>query len=433
MHPDLKNNSLAQWLEYLAQLHPKTIDMTLERAAQVRVELGLTQTCPVIIVGGTNGKGSVCAMLESILTIAGYHVGCYTSPHLNRYNERIRIRQKEVTNQQLCEAFFHVNQARENRRISLTFFEFSTLAAMHLFVSAQVDVAILEVGLGGRLDAVNIFDADCAILTSIALDHMDYLGDSRDAIGYEKAGIFRQNKPAICAEADLPCSIVQFAENTRAQLKIINQNFGYTEKVDHWNFWSHKGWRRTLPLPALRGAYQLQNASACLMALEMLGDQLPVSMQAIREGLLKVSLPGRFQVTSNQPMIILDVAHNPAAAQALAKNLKITQPSGKTYAVFAMLRDKDIYGVIQELEQHIDIWLLSSIDAYRGANADELLQNLYKLKAIRESHNFHKFENIESAYVFACEQADKNDRICVFGSFYTVGAVLGHQELRKGK
>ncbi|HBV20624.1 MAG TPA: bifunctional tetrahydrofolate synthase/dihydrofolate synthase [Nitrosomonas sp.] len=433
MRPDLKHYSLAQWLEFLGQLHPKTIDMALERVCQVRVALGLTPACPVIIVGGTNGKGSVCAILESILTTAGYQVGCYTSPHLIRYNERIRIRQKEVTDQQLCEAFILVNQAREKPGISLTYFEFGTLAAMHLFASAQVDVAILEVGLGGRLDAVNIFDADCAILTSIDLDHMDYLGNSRDAIGYEKAGIFRRNKPAICAETDLPCSVGQLAKKINAQLKIINQDFGYTEKVNQWNFWSRKGWRRTLPLPALRGVYQLQNASACLMALEMLSDQLPVSMQAIREGLLKVSLPGRFQVLSNQPMIILDVAHNPAAAHALAKNLEITRPSGKTFAVFAMLQDKDIYGVMQELAHHIDIWLLSSIDAPRGANAGELLQNLYKLKITRESHSIHKFEDIESAYAFACEQADKNDRICVFGSFYTVGAVLGHQEIGKGK
>lgn len=428
MHSDPNSNSLIDWLEYLEQLHPKSIDMGLERVDRVRVELKLTPFFPVIIVGGTNGKGSVCAILESILNAAGYRVGCYTSPHLVRYNERIRIQQKEATDEQLLLALTIIDEARKKCGVSLTYFEFGTLTAMYLFMAEHVDVAILEVGLGGRLDAVNIFNADCAILTSIDLDHQEYLGDSHEAIGYEKAGIFRKNKPAVCAVENMPLSIEQYAQKINAQLILINRDFGHVQKNGQWSYWSHKGWRHTLPLPALRGLQQLKNASTCLIALEVLSEQLPVNMQAMREGLIKVFLPGRFQVLSNHPMIILDVAHNPAAAATFTKNLEMAQTSGKTYAIFAMLEDKDISGVIQELENYIDIWLLSPIDTPRGASTRILLNNLSKLNIIQESHTIHEFEDIISAYAFACEHADKSDRICVLGSFYTVGAVLQYQE-----
>ncbi|MDR4518765.1 MAG: bifunctional tetrahydrofolate synthase/dihydrofolate synthase [Nitrosomonas sp.] len=428
MRSDLNCNSLAGWLAYLEQLHPKTIDMGLERVGQVRDELVLRPVFPVIIVGGTNGKGSVCAILESILTAAGYRVGCYTSPHLVCYNERIRIEQKEVSDQQLLLALMSIDQARIKCDVSLTYFEFGTLAAMYLFITEHVDVAILEVGLGGRLDAVNIFDADCAILTSVDLDHQNYLGDTREAIGYEKAGIFRKNKPAVCAEEDLPYSIEHYVKTIQTQLIMINRDFGFTRKNDQWDFWSHKGKRYTLPFPALRGYKQLENACTSLVALETLGEQLPVDMHAIRKGLITVFLPGRFQVLSSQPMTILDVAHNPAAAVTFTKNLEMTQSSGKTYAIFAMLEDKDISGVIQKLERHIDVWLLSPIDAPRGASVKVLLHHFYKLDITRENRIIHEFEDIVLAYGFACEHADKNDRICVLGSFYTVGAVLQHHE-----
>ena len=425
MHIAEKSSDLAEWLAYLEQLHPKSIDMELERVNRVRHALKLTPFFPVIVVGGTNGKGSVCAILESILTVAGYHVGCYSSPHLIRYNERIHIGQQEVIDEQLLEAFRAVEQARKKCNVSLTYFEFGTLAAMRVFMDERIDVAILEVGLGGRLDAVNIFDADCAILTSIDLDHQEYLGDSRETIGYEKAGIFRRERPAICAESDLPLSVRHHAQEIEAQIKIIHQDFGFVQESNYqWRFWSQQHCQQALPLPALRGSMQLHNASACLMALEQLREQLQVSTQAMRKGLLCVTLPGRFQVLSEQPMTILDVAHNPAAAAVLAENLEMTSPAGKTYAVFAMLQDKDIVGVVQELKKHIDIWLISSIEAPRGAPASKLLRILYKSDMAITNPTIHEFENVVSAYAFACEHADKNDRICVFGSFYTVGAVL---------
>jgi len=424
-------NSLSDWLAYLEQLHPKTIEMGLERIDCVRADLQMSPDFPVITVGGTNGKGSVCAILESILNAAGYRVGCYTSPHLLRYNERIRINRKAVDDRWITEAFEQIEQSRNKCNISLTYFEFGTLAAMCLFESQKIDVAILEVGLGGRLDAVNIFDPACAVLTNVALDHMDYLGDTREAIGFEKAGIFRSGKPAVCADTNVPITVQHHAQTIDAQLIQLGQDFGFTAGMDHWDFWSKKRKRSALPLPALRGVCQLTNASTCLAALDALNDRLPVSMQAIRQGLLNVDLPGRFQVLGTRPVTILDVAHNPAAAEVFAANLRWAKQGntdGKTFAVIAMLQDKDISGVINALKDDIDIWLLAPIKLPRGADTRSLLQNLYKSGISPENHAIYEFENTESAYVYACKQASNNDRICVVGSFHTVGAVLQYLE-----
>ena len=424
-------NSLSDWLVYLEQLHPKTIEMGLERIEYVRADLQLFPDFPVITVGGTNGKGSVCAMTESILNAAGYCVGCYTSPHLLRYNERIRVNRKAVDDRQITEAFEQINRSRNKCGISLTYFEFGTLAAMYLFKLQKVDVAILEVGLGGRLDAVNIFDPACAVLTNVALDHMDYLGDTREAIGFEKAGIFRSGKPAVCADTNVPVTVRQYGQAIGARLIQLGEDFGFNAGMDHWDFWNKKRKRSALPLPALRGASQLINASTCLAALDALNDRLPVSMQAIRQGLLNVDLPGRFQVLATRPVTILDVAHNPAAAEVFAANLRFVKQrdaGGKTIAVFAMLQDKDIFGVIKALKDDIDIWLVAPIELSRGADTRSLLQNLYKSGISRENHAIYEFENIEAAYVYACKQASNNDRICIVGSFHTVGAVLQYLE-----
>lgn len=422
--PSREPDSLADWLIYLEALHPKTIEMGLGRVNQVWQRLGLVAEFPIILVGGTNGKGSVCAMLESILCCAGYRVGCYTSPHLLRYNERVRIDKKEIDDERFCYAFAEINATRKNSQTSLTFFEFGTLAAMYLFIQDKVDVAILEVGLGGRLDAVNIFDADCSILTSIDLDHIEYLGDTREKIGFEKAAIFRKNKPAICAEIDLPDSVNQQVENIGANFYQFAKAFGFSKKDTQWDFWGPKGRRQSLPLPALRGEKQLQNASTCLAALDSLTELLPVSMNDIRQGLTEAVIPGRFQVVSTQPMIILDVAHNPAAASVLSENLAATKPVGNTYAVFAMLQDKDIYGVIQQLKDDIDFWLVSSIHTPRAATADYLIKEINKASISNNKQVIYQFPDCVAAFVFACEQATKNDRICIFGSFYTVGDVL---------
>ena len=415
--------TLEDWLGYLEKLHPITIDMGLERVKKVSDALKLEPTFPVITVAGTNGKGSVCAMLESILNHASYRVGCYTSPHLLRYNERVRIDLHEVTDETLCEVFSEIESARESTHTTLTYFEFGTLAAMLLFLRSHVDVAILEVGLGGRLDAVNVFDTDCAILTSIDLDHMDYLGDTREAIGQEKIGIFRKNKPAICAEPEIPGNLHEKMLATNANLYCIDEAFGYIADNQQWRYQGIFGHHQNLPLPALKGRYQLQNASAVLAALETLEEVLPVPMDAIRRGLVGVTLPGRFQMISARPMIILDVAHNPAAARKLSTNLESIPVKGRTYAVVGMLSDKDMIGTLGALKNNIDYWLIAGLDVARGASGDEVLQAL-KGAGVKQESISCTYQSIWSAYVYARDHVGDNDRICVFGSFYTVSSVM---------
>ena len=413
-------NNLAAWLSYLEQLHPKTIELGLERVAEVRRRLELDPSFPLITVAGTNGKGSTCAMLESILLAAGYRVGLYTSPHLLRYNERVRINGAEAGDEDLCRAFAAVEQARGD--ISLTYFEFGTLAAMWLFAHAGLDAAILEVGLGGRLDAVNAFDADCAVVTSVDFDHMDYLGDSREAIGHEKAGIFRAGKPAVCGDFDPPYSVLHHAESLGAELRLIGRDFGYDGvEPAQWRFSSRDGLRLALPHPALRGAYQLGNASVCLAALEQLKERLPVAPDDIRRGLLETAVPGRFQVLPGRPLKILDVAHNPHAARALAANLQAMPPAGRNIAVFAMLRDKDIAGVVRAARDQIDLWLLAGIDQPRGAGAGELERILTELGLASRAQ---AFATVAQAYRHACDLAAVDDKIIVFGSFYTVAEAM---------
>ncbi|MEI2768055.1 MAG: bifunctional tetrahydrofolate synthase/dihydrofolate synthase [Nitrosomonas sp.] len=417
---------MSDWLAYLEAIHPKMIDMGLERVSRVKEQLSLNPKFPLIIVAGTNGKGSVCVILEAILTRAGYRVGCYTSPHLLRYNERMRINKVEVDDESLCRVFGRINEAREACQASLTFFEFGTLAAMDWFIRSEVEVAILEIGLGGRLDAVNVFSPDCSIVTSIDFDHMEYLGNSREKIGCEKVAIFRNGKPAICAETDLPSAVWQQINQIDPDLLLLNKQFGYVDKSSQWDYWGPKDCRYSLPFPALRGQKQLQNASTCLAALDTLQTQLPVTMQNIRDGLNEAVIPGRFQVISTHPMIILDVAHNPAAAEVLSDNLAATRPTGKTYAVFAMLADKDISGVVSHIKQQVDVWLVSSVHSERAATTDYICSRLYDAGISTDKNVVLSFLNVIDAFVFACGQATKNDRICVFGSFYTVGDVLRH-------
>ncbi|MDQ3185458.1 MAG: bifunctional tetrahydrofolate synthase/dihydrofolate synthase [Pseudomonadota bacterium] len=419
-----KPRALSDWLNCLEHSHPKTIEMGLERVNRVRAELGLVPSFPIITVGGTNGKGSTCAMMEAILSRAGYRVGCYTSPHLLRYNERVRISRQEVRDDELCNAFHVVESARARSSMSLTYFEFGTLAAMQIFSQAGVDAAILEVGLGGRLDAVNIFDADCAVITSIDFDHMDYLGDTREKIGFEKAGIFRSGRTAICSELDIPAAVRGRADEIGANLMHIGEHFGYSPNsadATLWDYWGPGGKRYSLSHPALRGACQLQNASACLAALDAVKDHLPITMSDVRKGFAEVALPGRFQVLPGRPVTVLDVAHNPSAARALASNLDNMGRYQKTYAIFAMLKDKDIAGVARELAARVDIWLTAGIDAPRGASVDEVTR---ALKAAGVSGAILTFLNPAAAYAYACERALENDRICIFGSFHTVAGAL---------
>lgn len=417
--------TLSAWLAYLESLHPKTIALGLERVAAVRQRLQLHVVVPIVTVGGTNGKGSTCAMLESILRAAGYRVGLYTSPHLLCYNERVRLDGAQADDAALCEAFAAVEAGRGD--IPLTYFEFGTLAALWLFVREKMDALILEVGLGGRLDAVNAFDADCAIVTSVAIDHTDYLGETRAAIGHEKAGIFRPDRPAICAEEDAPLSVAHHAAEVAARFRQIGRDFGFYVEQEQWCFWSGNQRYATLPYPALRGAYQLNNAAAALEALEQLKQRLPVTRNEIRRGLLEVSLPGRFQVLPGKPQVVLDVAHNPHAAAALAGNLAAMPPAGKTIAVFAMLRDKDIAGVVQALSATVDLWLVAGIDQPRGAAAGELLA---ALRGQGLADRGLPFADVVAAYRHACNMAGDDDRIAAFGSFYTVADILRERQIQ---
>ena len=414
--------TLAEWLAHIERVHPKTIEMGLDRVNAVKEALGLAPSFPIFTVGGTNGKGSACAMLESILAHAGYRPGCYTSPHLLRYNERVRIGGNEASDDALGRALAAVDAARGD--VPLTYFEFSTLAAVSLFVDEKVDVAILEVGLGGRLDAVNAFDADCAMVMSIDLDHMDYLGDTREAIASEKAGIFRRGRPAISADRDPPRTLLDEAERIGAELLLIGRDFGYTERGRQWHYRGPRGERHGLPHPALRGECQLGNAAACLTALDALRDRLPVSANDIRTGLLDAQNPGRFQALPGYPLVILDVAHNPAAARALAQNLRRLpkeSSGGRTLAVFAMLKDKDIDGVIAAVKDRIDEWLVASTPGERGADAQRLAAELAKARVIERVSSY---ATVQDAYAQACDRAGQTDKIVVFGSFNTVAAVM---------
>jgi dihydrofolate synthase/folylpolyglutamate synthase len=406
-------------LAHLESLHPKTIALGLERVAEVKQRLKLAPAFPIIVVGGTNGKGSVCAMLEAMLHAAGYRVGCYTSPHLLAYNERVRIGKQQATDAELCASFEQIERARGD--IALTYFEFGTLAAMQCFISHEVEVAILEVGLGGRLDAVNVFDSDCAVVTSIAIDHTEYLGDTREKIAFEKAGIFRAGKVAVFGDTDMPDAIAAQAQKVGAQLWRLGKQFSFKTGELQWDYQGVDSKRSSLPFPALRGAFQLNNASTVLAVLEAVKERLPVDMGAIRRGLMEVELPGRFQVVPGKPMLILDVAHNPHAARSLAKTLASMPPSPKTYAVCAMLKDKDMAGVVRELIWQVDVWLVAGIAAPRGATAGELAE-VVQLELM--DGQLLSFATVTEALNHACKEADENDRIVAFGSFYTVAEAM---------
>jgi dihydrofolate synthase/folylpolyglutamate synthase len=410
---------LSGWLSYLEQLHPKSIALGLERVGLVWGRLGIQPQFPIITVGGTNGKGSTCAMLEQILVEAGYRVACYTSPHLLRYNERVRVNCREASDEQLCRAFAAVEQVRQDT--PLTYFEFGTLSAMWHFLEERVDVAILEVGLGGRLDAVNIFDPACAVLTSIDLDHVDYLGNSRESIGREKAGIFRKGIPCLCGDPDPPASILEHARTIGADFQKIGAAFNFRSDGDTWEFSSGATHLPGLPLPALSGSFQLHNAACVLEALHALQPVLPVTEGAIREGLRRATLPGRFQVFPGCPTLILDVAHNPHAARGLAENLRKTPHAGRTLAVFAMLADKDIHGVVSALSGEVDAWFVADTHHPRGAGGSSLVD---VVRATVHDPVVESFPDVLSAFRQACLSAGENDRIIAFGSFYTVADVM---------
>jgi dihydrofolate synthase/folylpolyglutamate synthase len=426
-------STLAEWLAHAERLHPKTIDMGLERVKTVADRMGLKFNCPIITVAGTNGKGSTCAMLEAILMEAGYRTGLYTSPHLVDFEERCRIRGNIVSAADLVVSCSRVDRARGLKNtlnegeieseVSLTYFEFTTLAIMQLMMDAELDVVILEVGLGGRLDAVNIFDTDCAIITSVDLDHMALLGNTRELIGFEKAGIMRTGKPVVVSDPVPPQSVIDHAVKVGADLWKFGTDFNFSGDKQQWG-WAGRGRRYSgLAYPALRGANQLMNAAGVLAALTALRDKLPVTAQAVRVGLSMVELPGRFQIIPGQPTLVLDVAHNPHSVAALAENLDAMGFYPCTHAVFGAMADKDVAPMLARVGPLMDKWYFTDLPTARAATG-EALQATWQVSNTRKDATSNAYKTPESALKAAIANADPADRIVVFGSFYTVGGIL---------
>ena len=417
----MTTRTLAEWLAHCERVHPKTIELTLDRIATVKARLGLALAVPVIVVAGTNGKGSTCAMLDSIALAAGYRVGLHSKPHLVHFEERCRIGGASVDGPVLLPHFEAVERARGD--IPLTYFEFTLLAIVSLFAATPLDLVILEVGLGGRLDAVNAFDGDCAIVTSIDIDHSEYLGPDRESIGREKAGIFRSGKPAIVSDPLPPHSVIAEAERIGAELWLAGRDFRVEGDRQQWS-WSGRALRLGgLAYPALRGANQLLNAAGALAAFEALREQLPVSAQAIRTGLATVELPGRFQIVPGAPTIVLDVGHNPHAIAALALNLDQMGFFPRTHAVFGVMRDKDVAAIVAKMAPLVDSWHLTDLPTPRAASAAELAAAVRSVAAAAHAA-VAEHARPAAALAAAIGEADPADRIVVFGSFFTVGGVL---------
>jgi dihydrofolate synthase/folylpolyglutamate synthase len=415
--------TLADWLAHAERLHPKNIELGLDRVRAVAQRLGLAFDCPVITVAGTNGKGSTCAMLESILTHAGYRTAVFTSPHLVRFEERLRLSGEAVSDAVLAPHFEAVERGRGD--VPLTYFEFTTLAILLCVAASKPDVAILEVGLGGRLDAVNIVDADCAVITSIDLDHMEFLGPDRESIGFEKAGIMRAGRPAIVSDPVPPQSVIDHANAIGADLWLVGRDFNVSGDKQQWG-WSGRGRRYSgLAYPALRGANQLVNAAGVLAALEAVRPRLPITAQAVRNGLAMVDLPGRFQIVPGEPALVLDVAHNPHAVAALAENLDAMGFYPTTHAVFGVMADKDLAPMFARIGPMIDRWYFTDLPTPRAARADDLMARWQAQNTRRDASGSVHASPMEALQA-AIDQADPTDRIVVFGSFFTVGGVLEH-------
>ncbi|MDP8568631.1 bifunctional tetrahydrofolate synthase/dihydrofolate synthase [Methylophilus aquaticus] len=417
------------WLSYIESLHPKAIEMGLSRVCEVAQRLYLRYPFMVVTVGGTNGKGSTCAMLERIYMAAGYRVGCYTSPHLMHYQERVRFNGVEISDALLCEAFSAVEHARGD--VALTYFEMGTLAALWAFEQSPLDVVVLEVGLGGRLDAVNIVDADCAIVTNVDLDHMEFLGDTREAIGREKAGIYRQQQVSICGDQNPPATLLEYAKQLGTSLARFMVDYRVELFDDHALYEDSSG-QLTVGALKLVGEYQWQNVANVIYSVRALSDRLPVSTESVLTAISQTEVTGRFQYWNHQPDIILDVAHNPHAARALLSNLKQLRAHGVFIrAVFSMLSDKDITSVVKVLAEVIDSWDVAAIKHPRAASADFLCESIRRAVPLER---IQTHPDLKSALQSAYKKAAKNDKIIVFGSFFTVATILdmSHQDLTQG-
>ncbi len=416
MNSPPKTDNLSIWLEWLESLHIKNIDLSLERVHEVAMHLGICSlACPVITIAGTNGKGSTVATLEAIYLKQGYRVGAYTSPHLLCFNERIRINGESVKDSELVLAFQQIESLR--RDVTLTFFEYTTLAGLILFKQSNLDIVLLEVGLGGRLDAVNIIDADVAVVTSIAIDHVDYLGDTREQIAFEKAGIFKPEKIAICGDFDPPVTLIEVAESHGCQFYLQGRDFHFASSENHWDWCFDK----TLQLNQLPFSHlALQNVSTALMAYHCLQKQLPVTRENIDLAISEVWVKGRFESIQEKPLVIVDVAHNPAAALLLSEQIKVKLGScSQVVAVFSALLDKDIVNIVRAVSKQIAKWYIAPVPTARSASADELYDKIRQ----GGGADIQVFGTITQAYEQAILSCRQSDCILVFGSFYTVAEV----------
>ncbi|MEY4768030.1 MAG: hypothetical protein RL637_669 [Pseudomonadota bacterium] len=414
-------DNLSAWLQWQENYHPRPIDLGLERTASVFRQLNPTNIKPITItVAGTNGKGSCIAFLEAIYRAAGYKVGSYTSPHILKYNERIKINGLPVTDSAICEAFDRIDQRRAE--ISLSYFEFGTLAALDIFARAELDIQLLEVGLGGRLDAVNIVDADVAVISSIDIDHTDWLGNTREQIAAEKAGIFRPFKPAIVGDLYPPVSLRNVAIQQQASLFLINQQFSYQKRDSFWDWITENQQYFALPLPCLAGEHQFCNAATTLCAVEQLQSRLPVTETQIHQGLISAQLNGRFQLIQNDISILLDVAHNPQAVTSLRNYLDKYFADKTIYAVFAMMKDKDIASVIACMKPRVKAWFLAPLSNPRAAS-ERIMCDYFLAQGIELHKGFTQFSHSLNA---AKQQAKSGDLIVIFGSFFLVSEYLTH-------
>lgn len=432
--------TLQDWLEKISSQHARPIDLGLDRVVRVAQSMGfaagregdsasISLGCVSILVGGTNGKGSTCAMLESILLQSGYRVALYTSPHLYRFNERLRINGQTVEDEELLAAFSRVEQSRGE--VSLTYFEFTTLAIFDVIVRSGVEAAILEIGLGGRLDAVNIVDADCSVLVSVDLDHQEFLGHTREAIGWEKAHIAKPGRPFICADPEPPATVAQVVSARGGDLWQFGTDFNFQGDRQQWS-WAGRGQRRNaMAYPALRGANQLLNASAALAALAACRHLLPVSQGGVRQGFAMVELAARFQVLPGQPAVVLDVAHNPHAAAVLAANLDQMGFFPKTVAVAGIVAGKDAASIIKRLGDRIDHWCLCSLEGVDTAGRARTAQQLAEvLTAVIPDAAYSCYADPTQAYEAAAAMVQPSDRIVAFGSFLTIAALYQLRHVR---
>lgn len=423
----MRFNTLDAWLDWQATLNPAEIDLGLERIALVLERLDLSDrfNCPLIMVAGTNGKGSVVAMLESIALAEGLKVGCYTSPHIRHYNERIRINAIDASDEDLCESFERIDQARGE--CQLTYFEFGTLSAIELFHRASLDLVIMEIGLGGRLDAVNVMQSDISVITTIDIDHTDWLGEDREAIGYEKAGIFRSDTPAVCGDQDPPISVTKKAEALQIKCHVNAVDFRVEKHKNHWNFKSELLEIKQLPFPSLQGDIQLQNAAVSIMTLLLLDNKFNISQSSIKQGLSNINLDGRYQLIHRKPDVFVDVAHNVQAAKSLADQLVVTKNQyNQTHAVIAMLADKDVESVVKQFAQNIDVWHCAGLESVqRGMSAKRMAS---VLERVNTGVKLRAKSTVKEACISAMAQSNVDDRVIVFGSFFTVSEAMGYFE-----